>query len=94
MNDEAETSVLDYSSTFIIEPWDVILINDDWHCFDDVIMQLIWATKCTPQKASEIAWEAHDTGESICYTSSKEHREHVASILEEIELCARIERMV
>lgn len=92
MPEETRTSVLDYQSTFVIEPWNVILLNDDWHTFDEVILQLIKAIKCTPQKASEIAWEAHTKGEAICFTGSKERCEHIASILEEIELGVRIER--
>ncbi len=94
MADETKTSVLDYPSTFIIEPWNVILLNDDWHTFDEVILQLVKAIKCSPQKASEIALEAHATGEAVCYSGPKERCEHVASILEEIKLGVRIERAV
>jgi ATP-dependent Clp protease adaptor protein ClpS len=72
----------------------VILLNDDWHTFDEVILQLVKAIKCSPQKASEIALEAHATGEAVCYSGPKERCEHVASILEEIELGVRIERAV
>lgn len=92
--DETKTSVLDYSSTFVIEPWNVILLNDDWHTFDEVIIQLIRAIKCTPQKAAEIAMEVHTAGEALCYAGPKERCEHVASILEEIDLGVRIERVV
>ncbi|MCL4537536.1 MAG: ATP-dependent Clp protease adaptor ClpS [Nitrospirae bacterium] len=94
MPDETKTSVLDYPSTFVIEPWNVILLNDDWHTFDEVILQLIKAIRCNAQKASEIALEVHNTGEAICYTGPKERCEHVASILEEIDLGVRIERTV
>jgi ATP-dependent Clp protease adapter protein ClpS len=94
MAEETETSVMDYTSTLIIDPWNVILLNDDWHTFDEVIMQLIKATKCNSQKASKIAWEAHINGEAICYTGPKERCEHVASILGEINLGVRIERAV
>ncbi len=93
-HDETKTSVLDYSSTFVIEPWNVILLNDDWHTFDEVIVQLIRAVKCASQKAAEIAMEVHTTGEAVCYTGPKERCEHVASILEEIELGVRIEKML
>ncbi|MDI6801281.1 MAG: ATP-dependent Clp protease adaptor ClpS [Thermodesulfovibrionales bacterium] len=89
-----KTSTLTYSSAFVIEPWNVILLNDDWHTFEEVIAQLIKAIKCTMQKASEIAWEVHTKGEAVCYTGPKERCELVASILEEIELGVRIERSV
>jgi ATP-dependent Clp protease adapter protein ClpS len=94
MADKIKTSVLDYPSTFVIEPWNVILLNDNWHTFDEVILQLIKAIKCSHQKASEITIEAHTTGEAVCYSGPKERCEHVASILEEIDLGVRIERAV
>lgn len=94
MTVETKTSELDYTSTFVIEPWNVILLNDDWHTFDEVILQLIKAIKCSPQKATEIAIEAHNKGEAICYTGPKERCEHIASILEEIDLSVRIEKVV
>ncbi|MCI0469256.1 MAG: ATP-dependent Clp protease adaptor ClpS [Nitrospirae bacterium] len=92
MADETRTAVLDYSSTLVIEPWNVILLNDEWHTFDEVIAQLIKAIRCPMQKASEIAWEVHTKGEAVCYTGPMERCELVASILEEIDLGVRIER--
>lgn len=94
MAGKTETSILDYPSTFVVEPWNVILLNDDWHTFDEVILQLIKATKCNPRRASEIAFEVHNNGEAVCYSGPKERCEHVASILEEIDLGVKIERMV
>lgn len=90
--DKTETSLEDYQSTLVIEPWNVILLNDDWHTFDEVILQLIKATGCTPQKALEITLEAHNNGEAVCFTGHRERCEHVASILEEIDLGVRIEK--
>lgn len=92
IKNEIETFTHEYSSTIVIEPWNVILLNDDWHTFDEVILQLVKAIKCSPQKATVIALEAHNNGEAICYTGPKERCEHVASILEEIDLDVRIER--
>lgn len=92
MTVETEISVLEYTSTVVIEPWNVILLNDDWHTFDEVILQLIKAVKVPPRKAAEIALEAHNNGEAVCYTGPKERCEHVASILEEINLGVRIEK--
>jgi ATP-dependent Clp protease adapter protein ClpS len=92
LSDKTATSLKDYPSSFVIEPWNVILLNDDWHTFDEVIIQLIKATGCSPEKALEIALEAHNEGEAVCFTGHKERCEHVASILEEIDLGVRIER--
>lgn len=89
---KTETSILDEPSTIVIEPWNVILLNDDWHTFDEVISQLIKATNCSRRQAEEITWEAHTKGEAICFTGPRERCEHVASILEEIDLGVRIER--
>lgn len=90
--DKTETFLKDYPSAFVIEPWNVILLNDDWHTFDEVIAQLMKATGCSPSKALEIALEAHNKGEAICFTGHKERCEHVALILEEIDLGVRLER--
>jgi ATP-dependent Clp protease adaptor protein ClpS len=78
-------------STLVIEPWNVILLNDDWHTFEDVIIQLVRATGCSVERAEAIAWEAHSKGEALCYTGPKERAELVASILEEIDLAVRLE---
>ncbi|MFC1770082.1 ATP-dependent Clp protease adaptor ClpS [Nitrospirota bacterium] len=77
---------------YVAEPWNVILLNDEWHTFDEVIIQLMRAINCTLEKAEAIAWEVHTKGESLCFTGSKERGELVASILEEIELKTRLEK--
>jgi len=79
------------SSTLVIEPWNVILLNDDWHTFEEVIIQLMRATSCTAEQGAAIAYEVHTKGEALCFTGSKERCELVASILEEIELKVRLE---
>ncbi len=87
-----KVSLFEETSTFVIEPWNVILLNDDRHTFDEVIAQLIKATGCSLDQAREISWQAHTQGEGLCYTGPRERCEHVASILEEIELRVRLER--
>ncbi len=87
------TSPCENTSAFVIEPWNVILVNDDWHTFDEVIAQLLKATGCSLEQAREITWQVHTEGEAICYSGPRERCEHVASILEEIELRVRLERM-
>jgi ATP-dependent Clp protease adaptor protein ClpS len=86
------TSISDTPSTIVIEPWNVILLNDDWHTFDEVILQLMKAIKCSRQEAENIAWEAHTKGEALCFSGPRERCEHVAGILEEIDLGVRVER--
>ena len=84
--------VKDATSKDILDPWNVILLNDDHHTFDEVITQLIKATRCTSRAAGEIAMEVHTTGEAVCYSGPFERCELVASILEEIGLGTKLEK--
>lgn len=78
-------------ATFTIEPWNVILLNDEYHTFEEVIIQLMKATGCTPDQAAAIALDVHNKGMAICFTGSRERCELVAEILEEIDLAVRLE---
>jgi ATP-dependent Clp protease adapter protein ClpS len=80
------------SATFAIDPWTVIVLNDDFHTFEEVIGQLQLATGCLFEEAAAIAWEAHERGEAPCYSGPLERCEHVAAILGRIDLGVRIER--
>lgn len=84
-------STLDSTSSLVIEPWNVILLNDDWHTFDEVISQVVKATGCSVEQARAIAWSVHMNGEAVCFTGSRERCELVANVLEEIELGVRLE---
>ena len=79
------------TTNVVIEPWLVVLLNDEAHTFDEVIMQLVRATGCSTDRAGEIATEVHTQGSAICFTGSRERCELVASILEEIALRVRLE---
>ncbi len=72
-------------------PMKVILFNDDWHTFDEVIIQLIKATKCSAAKARSLAFEVHVKGKAVVYEGSLEQCLKVSSILEEIQLHTQIE---
>ncbi|MGD2080949.1 MAG: ATP-dependent Clp protease adaptor ClpS [Nitrospirota bacterium] len=85
-------SHLEGTSSLVIEPWNVILLNDDWHSFDEVIGQLMLATGCSAERAADIAWRAHSEGEAVCYSGPRERCEHVAGVLEEIDLGVRVEK--
>ena len=87
-----KASPLEGLSTIVIEPWNVILLNDDSHSFEEVVLQVMLATSCTIEVAEAITWEAHSKGEAVCFTGSRERCELVASILEEIELRVRLEK--
>lgn len=68
----------------------VILYNDDWHSFDEVIFQIIKATKCSFEKARDLAFETHVNGKSTVFGGPMVKCLQVSSILEEIELHTQI----
>jgi ATP-dependent Clp protease adapter protein ClpS len=92
MSTETLPEAEEKTSTVVIEPWNVILLNDEWHTFEDVILQLMKATGCSIEKAQEITWKVHTEGEAVCYSGPKERCEHVALILEEIELAVKLQQ--
>jgi ATP-dependent Clp protease adapter protein ClpS len=73
------------------EPAKVILFNDEVHTFDEVIGQLIKATRCTSEKAEALAWEVHTRGKAIVYVGEFAKCMEVSGILEEIDLMTQIE---
>jgi ATP-dependent Clp protease adapter protein ClpS len=76
--------------TIVGLPFKVLLFNDDWHSFDEVIAQLIKALKCSFDKARDYAFEAHMKGKSCVYNGVLEECLKVTSILEEIALHTQI----
>lgn len=68
----------------------VVLFNDDWHTFEDVINQLIKAIKCSYEKARGYAFEVHVKGKAIVFTGSLSECLKVSGILEEIALNTQI----
>ncbi len=68
----------------------VVLYNDDWHSFDEVITQLIKAVRCTFDEAKNYAFEVHVKGKAIVFAGSLNDCLKVTSILEEIELNTQI----
>lgn len=77
------TKIFDDTATTNIlgGPYNVILFNDDHHAFDDVVLQVIKAVKCDPQRAISITMEAHANGQAIAFSGHKEACEHVESLL-------------
>lgn len=68
----------------------VVLFNDDWHTFEEVIAQLIIATQCSFEKARGFAFEVHVKGKAIVFNGSMSSCLKVSSILEEIALHTQI----
>ena len=68
----------------------VILYNDDWHSFDEVILQIIKAIKCSNTEASKMALETHVNGKSVIFSGEFKDCLRVSSVLEEIALHTQI----
>jgi len=71
-------------------PYKVILFNDDWHSFDDVINQIIKAIKCSYEEARSHAFEAHVKGKTQVFNGELNECLKVSSVLEEIALHTQI----
>ena len=73
------------------EPAKVILFNDEVHTFDEVIGQIIKATRCDYTRAEQLTWEVHSTGKAVVYEGEMAKCMEVSGVLEEIELMTQIE---
>jgi ATP-dependent Clp protease adaptor protein ClpS len=69
----------------------VLLFNDDWHTFEEVIAQLIKATKCTFPEAQDKTIEVHTNGKAVVFSGELAECLKVSGILEEILLHTQIE---
>lgn len=72
-------------------PWKVLLYNDDWHSFDEVVFQVQKATGYSLERAEQITHEAHATGRAVAYAGEKEACKRVAAVLREIRLQVEID---
>jgi ATP-dependent Clp protease adapter protein ClpS len=69
----------------------VILYNDEWHTFEEVIEQIIKATGCSFDKAEDLTWEVHNSGKAMVYEGDMGDCLRVSTVLEEIQLRTQIE---
>jgi ATP-dependent Clp protease adaptor protein ClpS len=69
----------------------VILYNDEWHTFDEVIDQIIKAIKCSMDRAESLTWEVHTKGKACVFDGDMRECLRVSSVLEEIDLRTQIE---
>jgi len=74
----------------VIEQSRVILFNDEWHSFEEVIDQLILAINCSAKTAEEMAWTVHTQGQCEVFTGGMEDCLEVSAVLEAIELKTEI----
>ncbi len=83
-------SEINEDSTDILTPYKVILFNDEWHTFDEVIVQLIKAIDCPFETARNFAFEVHVKGKAVVFSGELAKCLKVSSILEEIALHTQI----
>jgi ATP-dependent Clp protease adapter protein ClpS len=69
----------------------VILFNDEWHTFEEVIVQIIKAIHCSFEVARDKTFEVHVKGKSIIFSGALDMCLKVSSVLEEIALHTQIE---
>ncbi len=69
----------------------VILFDDDWHTFEEVIEQLMLATRCSSAHAEAVAFTVHHQGRGIAFEGDMTQCVRVSSVLEQIDLRTSIE---
>lgn len=69
----------------------VVLYNDDWHTFEEVISQIIKATKCSFVEARDKTFEVHIKGKAVVFLGEISDCLKVSGVLEEILLHTQIE---
>ena len=92
-NEEEQKGIYDYETdeeTSVGLPFKVLLFNDDWHTFEEVIVQLIKAVKCSFDEARAYAFEVHVKGKAAVFAGPLNECLKVTSILEEIALNTQI----
>ena len=82
--------VQEEKSTEIGIPAKVIVYNDDWHTFEEVIYQLIKAIKCDLATAEALTWEIHTKGKAVVFEGDLEEALYVQNVLEEIDLSVEV----
>lgn len=73
-------------------PWVVILYNDDYHDFDEVILQVQRATGCSLEEAVCVTATAHLEGRAVAHHGSQDECERAANVLRQIRLQAETDR--
>ena len=89
---EAPTPEAQAGDPEIDKPYVVIVYDDDWHSFEQVILQLQKATGCTLEKAEALAIEIDGSGRAIVFGGSPPECERVANILRQIKLQVETDR--
>lgn len=87
---QTDQETITENKTTVEIPGKVVLYNDDWHTFDEVIFQLMKAVNCSLVQARNFAFEVHFKGKAIVFTGGLTHCLKVSSVLEEIALHTQV----
>ncbi len=82
--------VFDDVETIVEVPVKVLLFNDNFHTFDEVIGQVCKAIGCSEQHAETVAVEVHNRGKCMVFDGGISDCLRVSSVLEEIGLHTQV----
>jgi len=68
----------------------VFLYNDNYHTFQEVIVQVRKAVGCTVDEGAAVAWEVHTRGQALVFEGEMMECLKVSSVLEEIALHTQV----
>jgi ATP-dependent Clp protease adapter protein ClpS len=71
-------------------PWKLILFNDDYHVFEDVVLQVMKATGYGLDRSMAITLEAHKKGKALVFEGTFERCFAIDQVLKEIDLTTEI----
>ena len=88
---ETEELIAPIDIDITTEGFTLILFNDTFHEFEDVIAQIMKATGFGYDKAEMITMEAHNKGRAVVITGELQKCLKAQAILEEIQLRTSLE---
>jgi ATP-dependent Clp protease adaptor protein ClpS len=79
--------------TRLVPPYKVVVHNNDYNTFDEVIRILVKAVPgMSYERATALAYEIDATGAAVPYVGPKEHAEAVAAVIRTIGIKVTVER--
>lgn len=72
------------NETPLNESWIVIVYNNDYNTWDEVVLILMIATQCNQEEAEIETWEVDRLGKSVVHCAGKDECETAASIIRQI----------
>ncbi|MEM6327002.1 MAG: ATP-dependent Clp protease adaptor ClpS [Bacteroidota bacterium] len=88
---DIDVLVEETTETRVDTPWRVILFDDDIHTFEEVILQLMKAVGCTPERGYQHALTVHTKGKDCVFEGEFVDCFQVQGVLREIQLVTEIE---